>query len=726
MIRLKSRLTALVCTVAMVAMVVAPTAAIAGDSPGAAFDPRTTKVLRSLAADRVGTAELPDVGNTPATAVALPASPAQGTLDLSTDAVDVYSVALADGDRIGVTLTGDATLNADVMLYAPGTSNIVTTPALAATAGDGYPKTFTFRVTTAGTYYVAVAAASGAGTYYLGWYAAPWDSDNDSEIPGAVPGPTVSDTIDVINDPDDVWAITVGDGKRLRAELSTWDSSLTPELYLYGPDATSILTALPVAASVSGPDRQLYYDVPAGSGSDGTYYLDVRAAAGDGAYELEWSVSDLGTDVWMNIGDAIALPASPASADLDASKAANIIYRVDIAAGERLDLRLVSPVDADFDVYLYPPGTANIYATAPVAWADGFDTEDSVTFDAVTTGTYYIEVRSFEGSGVFNLYWAKSATPVLGTTERIWGSDRYQTAIEISRKTFAADSCKTVVLATGADYPDALAASGLAGVYDSPVLLTPQAAVPTGLITEIKRLGATQVVIVGGTVAVSANVEAQLKAGGLTTSRAAGPDRYATAADVARKIFAIVGPRAESPAFVVRGDAFPDALAAAPIAYANAFPVLLTSVNSLPPVTAAAITQTGIDEIVIAGGPVAVSTGVETMLANLAGVRTVHREAGADRYETAAKVAEYGVRMWWAENTYIGIATGVVFADALGGGAAAGANGGVVLLTRPETLSAPAGAYLKAAKADVLTPKLYGGTAAISDVVKAAIDAALQ
>lgn len=68
----------------------------------------------------------------------------------------------------------------------------------------------------------------------------------------------------------------------------------------------------------------------------------------------------------------------------------------------------------------------------------------------------------------------------------------------------------------------------------------------------------------------------------------------------------------------------------------------------------------------------------------------------------------------------------MIFPSVLGGVAAAGAHGRVVRLTRPETLPKPAGDYLKPAKEDVLTPKVYGGTAAISDAVKAAIDLALQ
>jgi len=713
------------CALALAASFVAPAFATGAQAP-IGVDPRQTKALRAAACAGVSVAETPDVGGTLASSAELGVSPVAGTLDVLADAVDVYWVDLEVGQRIGVTLAGDVGLNADAYLYAPGTTDIVLTSALAGTVGDAFVKSFEYRVASSGRYYVAVAASSGAGSYTLSWYAQYWNSDGDSEIPGAAGvSPTIG-TVAQETDPDDVFRFGVTEGERLTVSLDSWDPSLTPALYVFPPGTTSVLTGVPVGVSSGGSQRSVTYDVPAGSGKAGTYYVDVRALAGSGGYDLRVATSAIPADVWKNIGSAVSLPASPVSAALDGASTANIVYRVTLAAGDRLDLRLASPDGADFDVYVYPPSTSNIFGVAPVAWADDSVGVDAVTFDAKVAGTYYVEVRRFAGAGAFALQWLKGRTPIRGEVERLWGADRYQTAIEISKKTFAGGSCPTVVLATGADFPDALAASGLAGVYGSPVLLTPKAALPAGLTAELVRLGANKVVIVGGPAAVSADVESALKLAGYAVDRAQGATRYETAADVARKIRAITGARADSPAFVVRGDLFPDALAAAPLAYRGAYPVLLTSSTALSPATAAVITETGVNEIIIAGGAGAVGPGVEASLAAVAGVRTVHRESGDDRYETAAKLARYGVRMWWAENTYIGVATGVNFPDALGGGAAAGSKGGVILLTRTDVLPTPTSGYLQTYKAEVLSPKVYGGTLAVTDSVKAAIDSALR
>ncbi|MDZ4167940.1 MAG: hypothetical protein U1E08_09650, partial [Coriobacteriia bacterium] len=75
------------------------------------YDPRATKVLRSLAvAADVAVAETPDVGATPGSSSEIPGSPVAGTLAAGTDDVDVYWIDLAATDRVGLTIAGDAAL----------------------------------------------------------------------------------------------------------------------------------------------------------------------------------------------------------------------------------------------------------------------------------------------------------------------------------------------------------------------------------------------------------------------------------------------------------------------------------------------------------------------------------------------------------------------------------------------------------------------------------------
>lgn len=98
-----------------------------------------------------------------------------------------------------------------------------------------------------------------------------------------------------------------------------------------------------------------------------------------------------------------------------------------------------------------------------------------------------------------------------GTVVRVGGSDRYSTALAISKRYFPAGA-ERVYLATGTNFPDALAASPVAGLNGSPLLIIP----PTGLTPQIRaeltRLDPSSVHILGGTGVVTAETELALAA----------------------------------------------------------------------------------------------------------------------------------------------------------------------------------------------------------------------
>lgn len=88
---------------------------------------------------------------------------------------------------------------------------------------------------------------------------------------------------------------------------------------------------------------------------------------------------------------------------------------------------------------------------------------------------------------------------------RLGGANRYLTSVAINGEAFlgAAD----VYLATGAGYADALAGAPLAGGSDSPLFVTPGHCVNDYLVDEIDALGASRVVLLGGTGALGVAVE---------------------------------------------------------------------------------------------------------------------------------------------------------------------------------------------------------------------------
>jgi lactocepin len=153
---------------------------------------------------------------------------------------------------------------------------------------------------------------------------------------------------------------------------------------------------------------------------------------------------------------------------------------------------------------------------------------------------------------------------------RISGSDRYATSVEVSKSGWS--SASVVVLARGDHYADALAGVPLAYRLGAPILLVEPNRLPSVTRQELVRLGASQVIILGGTGAVSTGVANSLKNMGLEVERIAGDsDRFDTAA----KIAARVAPYGVNAVVVANGRNFPDALAAAPYAAVAGYPILL-------------------------------------------------------------------------------------------------------------------------------------------------------
>ena len=306
--------------------------------------------------------------------------------------------------------------------------------------------------------------------------------------------------------------------------------------------------------------------------------------------------------------------------------------------------------------------------------------------------------------------------PVAGPTlVRLGGRNRYETAAAISKYNFP--SASTVILATGEDFADALSSSGMAGSYDAPLLLTNRSSLPAATLAEMRRLGAKTCIIAGGTAAVSSGVEQKVKASGFAVKRLGGADRYATAALIAMEIERREGKA--SLVFLARGDNFPDALAVSPFAYEAACPIVLTRPSALPDASRQILARGYVAKLVIAGGPAAVSSGVENEVRGYAGA--VSRAGGSDRYETAVKAAHAGMGLGLSKGSMVGLATGENFPDALCGGAVTGKQGGIILLTRKATLPMATGRLLGDLGTVLRHVQVYGGTAAVSDSVVDAV-----
>lgn len=297
---------------------------------------------------------------------------------------------------------------------------------------------------------------------------------------------------------------------------------------------------------------------------------------------------------------------------------------------------------------------------------------------------------------------AASATP---TTTRIAGTDRYATAVAASQKQFP-NGARTVMLASGANYPDALAAAPAAAAAGGDLLLTAPTALPSAVQAELRRLKPSAVYLIGGTAAVGSTVAAQVRSiAGVTAGRLAGADRYATSAAIAAAFF----PTA-SAAFIATGAGFPDALSAAGAAAGLKAPVMLVPGTGSAPTAAvsAQLTRLHPTNVYVVGGTSVVSAAMQR---TLAASRPVIRLAGADRYATGVAVS---TKFHPSARAAV-IASGANFPDALVGSVLAGWAAGPLLLSAPNCMpSSVVGELSRLGATDLI---LMGGTSGLSDDV---------
>ncbi|WP_072314541.1 cell wall-binding repeat-containing protein [Agrococcus sp. Marseille-P2731] len=284
----------------------------------------------------------------------------------------------------------------------------------------------------------------------------------------------------------------------------------------------------------------------------------------------------------------------------------------------------------------------------------------------------------------------------LPTAKRISGTDRYRTAVAVSRSEFGA-GVPVVYLASGQNFPDGLSAGPAAAHQGGPVLLTPRAELPKHVLDEIVRLRPQRVVIVGDANSVSAAVETAVR--GLWGSR--GPLAGATVTVDELPASTDVEQTTEQPS--------EPAATTEPTPSATAEPTPADTAEPVPSESAEPTASAEVDpaEAVAPAGPDAsaspqpsptatagsaptsaseLARSQETLAATAAdpaspdaqtsAANPVLRLGGKDRFETSRMIAEYAFRS--ASSAFF--ATGLRFPDALSAGPAAARRDGPVLL----------------------------------------------
>ena len=229
---------------------------------------------------------------------------------------------------------------------------------------------------------------------------APPGSSADDQIPGvALTAPPVAGTLAADTDPNDVYSVYLGQGQTLDAAL-TMPPGADFDLLLYGPDATGLEATGSVVTSDlldSNPAR-ISYTAPA----TGWYYLDASARIGAGPYTLTWTRTGVSDD---NL-PGIALPASPVNGALGQSGDLVDIYRVYLNTDEQLSVYMAGPTSADFDLWLFGPGSTSIDVDAPIVKRESAYSDELLRYAATAPGTYSLMVYAYKGSGAYSLDWS--------------------------------------------------------------------------------------------------------------------------------------------------------------------------------------------------------------------------------------------------------------------------------------------------------------------------------
>lgn len=283
------------------------------------------------------------------------------------------------------------------------------------------------------------------------------------------------------------------------------------------------------------------------------------------------------------------------------------------------------------------------------------------------------------------------------TVSRLSGSDRYQTAVAISQSGWP-DGAENVVITTGQNFPDALSAATLAGKNGAPILLAGPKGFSPETLQELKRLSPKKAYIVGGLSVVPSNVESQLSANGITSTRLSGKDRYETAMAVARSVGMSKG------IFIVPGESFADALSAAPLAAAEGMPIIPVPSDDLTKAQKNYFGRAKLSRVIILGGTKEIPQVIRSQFPAAEAI------TGTDPYaRNIALLKEFSESL---NSDRVFIATGQAYPDALAAAAYARLNNNAVILFNGNQVGAAAEKYFSEQVIDEVT--VLGGEAAIA------------
>ena len=307
---------------------------------------------------------------------------------------------------------------------------------------------------------------------------------------------------------------------------------------------------------------------------------------------------------------------------------------------------------------------------------------------------------------------------IIPSVKRLYGSDRYGTAVKIS-KTLKKSTSQYVLLADGYSFNDALVSVPLASAYNAPMLLTLKGKLPAATHKELNRLKPKTVIVVSTKNAISNTTIKNLKKK-YKVSVIKGGSCYETARKVAKalqsKVKSNTKKKVTAPKniFFVVDNKYADALSISPVAAALGSPIIYVSKSGKLNANVSTYLRSvkgKVKNAYIIGGTAAISKSTEKKIKSVLGSKTkMIRVAGANRYSTCVKINRK-FKKTLSKNA-VCVARGYNYPDALAGGVFA-ARYKAPLFLADNGLNSVQIRYLNDKNADRLY--VFGGPKAISN-----------
>ncbi|MBY1444476.1 N-acetylmuramoyl-L-alanine amidase [Clostridioides difficile] len=280
-----------------------------------------------------------------------------------------------------------------------------------------------------------------------------------------------------------------------------------------------------------------------------------------------------------------------------------------------------------------------------------------------------------------NKYLRKTSAPITELT----GSDRYETAVKISKEGWKNGSDKVVII-NGDVSIDGIISTPLATTYNAPILLVEKNNVPNSVKSELKRLNPKNIIIIGDENAISKTTANQIKSTvNASQTRLNGSNRYETSLLIAKEIDK--NHDVEKVYITNANGGEVDALTIAAKAGQDKQPIILTDKDSITDNTYKWLKSEDLQNAYFIGGPQMISTNVINKVNGITKDNvTNNRVYGADRHETNANV----IKKFYTDDELeaVLVAKSDVLVDALAAGPLAANLKSPILITPKTYVSA--------------------------------------